>query len=237
MVFIDISGNKYGRLKVLEKADKSKGQIRWLCKCDCGKETIVQGGHLREGNTTSCGCFANEILGNRVRTHGAKGTPEYKTWLAMNARCNNPNTSNYDHYGGRGVLVCDRWTNFENFYQDMGPRPEGTTIDRENSNGNYEPGNCRWATSTEQARNKRNTRLLMVDGKQVPLVEECEKLGVSSQLVYRRMKRGMSFEKAVNKPSPTQREESISFFSDTSILDMFFGQKNIYEVVSTFNES
>ena len=148
-------GKRYGRLLVIAPAPHHKSiekRVEWLCKCDCGKETIVVGTRMRKGQTLSCGC----IRKGRVTTHGLCQSPEYKTWSSMIQRCHNPKTRSFRHYGGLGISVCDRWRkSFLHFLSDMGARPKGTTLDRIDSKANYEPGNVRWATDSEQSRNRR----------------------------------------------------------------------------------
>lgn len=154
----DISGQRFGRLVAKYPCGRGHGnKIKWLCVCDCGKEVATIGKDLRLGHTTSCGCSRLGATGKP--RHGMTGTSTHNIWATMLARCNDPNRANYHYWGGRGITVCDRWLTFENFLADMGERPEGMTIDRIDNGGNYEPGNCRWATQSQQNFNKRPTRM------------------------------------------------------------------------------
>lgn len=149
---IDLTGQRFGRLVAIKEAGKDKwGGCLWDCLCDCGDKTIVGVSILKAGQTKSCGCLRKE----RLTTHNLSRTPTHRTWGSLVNRCNNSNNAAYNRYGGRGIKVCDEWLKFENFYEDMGNRPDGLSIDRINNNKGYYKENCRWATPTEQARNQR----------------------------------------------------------------------------------
>lgn len=164
----NIAGQRFGRYVVLELAgaDKSGNSI-WKCRCDCGTVKNIAARQFWRGHVKSCGCYATEVKREMAKNlppfpvkHGhGHGSPEYRSWLAMRRRCDYPSTPGYHNYGGRGITVCERWNNsFESFLADMGPRTAGRTLDRIDVNGNYEPGNCRWATGKEQYANKRKLK-------------------------------------------------------------------------------
>jgi len=155
-------GQRYGRLTAIEFAGRGpRNSAIWKFRCDCGVEIIKPAARVRCGTTKSCGCFRIDFgrsIG-AIKKHGLYGTPEWVSWNHMLDRCRNQNSDAYEEYGGRGIKVCERWTVFENFLTDMGPRPEGFTLDRYPKNdGNYEPGNARWASRKQQANNRRMPR-------------------------------------------------------------------------------
>lgn len=149
------AGVVYGRLTVIEK-DEDLQRASWLCKCECGKIKSIRQDHLRSGRTVSCGCHKVELSTKRLMTHGKSKTRTYRIWRDMINRCHYENYPERHLYGGRGIIVCDRWRfSFDNFIADMGEAGDGLSIDRINTNGNYEPGNCKWSTPKEQALNRR----------------------------------------------------------------------------------
>ena len=156
----DIAGQRFGRWIVLSYVGNSK----WLCKCDCGTERVVNGGHLKAGNTKSCGCLKSELSIQRFTVHGHTSvvggkryySPTYQSWRGMIDRCKSTSARHKDYFD-RGITVCDRWKQFENFLSDMGERPVGLTIERKNNDKGYEPGNCCWATYKEQRANRRDS--------------------------------------------------------------------------------
>lgn len=214
MKLIDIAGQRFGRLLVLEKDATPR---KWRCLCDCGRETLATGPNLRKGSTRSCGCLGREwsvhLGSNRayiakravtITRHGHKRkgamTPEYRTWLAMKRRCYDKKFKDYPNWGGRGIRVCDLWnTSFKAFLADMGKRPSGAySIDRINSDDDYRPDNCRWATLHEQgSENRRGLVPVTVRGVAYPTtVAACRALSVSPTRTSMRLAAGHSIEEA-----------------------------------------
>lgn len=157
-------GQTFSKLTVLSNAEPlSNGSNKLravLCRCECGNEKIISQSNLRTGRSRRCGCLVSETAklnsGAPVK-HEQCWSPTYSSWAGMKDRCTNQNHKSYNNYGGRGIKVCERWTDFRNFLEDMGERPDGMSIDRIDVNGDYEPGNCRWATAKQQSLNKRNS--------------------------------------------------------------------------------
>ena len=152
-------GNKFGLLTILRRGENRGRHTTAVCHCECGTITEVRCAHLKTRETQSCGCFATlKLKGFNCQYINSQSNPTYSSWVAMKTRCTNAKQPNYKYYGGRGISVCKDWLDsYDNFIRDMGPRPEGKTLDRIDPDGNYEPGNCRWATPAQQTYNRRCT--------------------------------------------------------------------------------
>ncbi len=205
-IAIDMTGRRYGRLLVLMRGDNRGVKPTWICRCDCGTEKPVSGEDLRSRDAVSCGCWRREKTIAASTTHGRTGSRSFITWVGIRQRCHNPENHAFGNYGGRGITVCGRWReSFANFLADMGERPRGMSIDRINNNGNYEPGNCRWATDTEQARNRRGLRMVEFDGVTLPLKPMCQRLGLNYGAISQRVnKLGWDPIKALTTPLQVQ---------------------------------
>lgn len=152
---LDIAGQRFGRLVAQRLHDVRNGKRRWSCRCDCGRDVIATQTNLRFAHTTSCGCLASE----RRTKHGRSRSATYRSWQMMWQRVKgNGSVADFERYTLRGITVCDRWASFENFFADMGERPDGTSLDRIDNDRGYEPDNCRWATRKEQSNNTRPRR-------------------------------------------------------------------------------
>ncbi|MFI9598919.1 hypothetical protein ACIHCX_03390 [Streptomyces sp. NPDC052043] len=196
---LDLVGQRFGRLLAIEEAGRNaKLDVLWLCRCDCGKDTVKSGSDLRRGGTKSCGCLQREAAARHATRHGLNDNPLYRRWRNMIDRTSNPKNKAYPDYGGRGIGVCERWKSFDNFAADMGPAfSPDLTLDRIDNDGNYEPGNCRWATQIEQQRNRRSNRNITWRGRVMPVAAWSEVLGLKRHLVGQRLRQGWSVERAL----------------------------------------
>jgi len=196
--FLDWAGSKRGRLTAISIVGRENGKTLWRFQCDCGNIVSAAIAAVRSGGTQSCGCLAREVVVARNSTHGLSRLrpTEYRSWKDMRARCGNPRNDDYADYGGRGIRVCAAWDDFAAFYADMGGRPTGATIDRIDVNGNYEPGNCRWANATEQANNKRSNHIIQFQGQSRTLAQWCAIFGIEPSKVRYRLKQGWPIDQA-----------------------------------------
>lgn len=208
------TGEKFHYLTVLGLARTASGRAGRLCRCVCGREIVTTSTRLRSGESKSCGCRSNEwrtkhghssVNGTRVPT------PMYRVWRAMIDRCTQKSYRGYHRYGGRGIKVCDRWSGddgYKNFLADMGERPSGTSIDRVNNDGNYEPSNCRWATAAEQSMNRSSNTLLEYDGRVQPLAAWAREFRIQSGTLIARLRNGWPLEVALNRPVQQRRKSN-----------------------------
>ena len=195
-------GNTYGKLTITGIFRK-KGRVYAKTLCDCGNEYVVRLCNLTSGNTKSCGC----LIPVRKPIHGLVNSTEYSSWENMLQRCYNKNNNRFSHYGEKGIVVYDEWKKFENFYADMGPRPEGTSLDRIDNNGNYEPGNCRWATRTQQMRNTSRTKMLTYNGVTKCLSAWAEDIGIGESGLHNRLRK-LSVEEAFTRPIKRRKNKT-----------------------------
>ena len=197
----DLTGERFGRLVVLWRGEnivEASGATRsaWFCVCDCGETKAVSQHSLSRGLTRSCGCLMRE----KTPKHGMSRTPVYVQWSAMWQRCSNPRNTRYADYGGRGITVCEAWRDFSAFIADVGMPEAGMTLDRIDVNGNYEPGNVRWASRLTQANNRRNNTTLTFAGKTLTLAEWGRVTGLGKGVVLRRHSKGWPVERILMEP-------------------------------------
>lgn len=208
MSAIDLKGQRFGRLVVIEEAERTGRKTYWLCKCDCGSFVKVPTASLNNGHTKSCGCLQR----SKVTIHGKKNTKLYKVWNSMKGRCFNTNHRAYKNYGGRGITVCDEWKDdflcFYNWSMANGYQ-EGLSIDRENNDGNYEPSNCRWTTSKVQRNNSRQNRYIEFEGESHTIAEWAEIKGINRLTLWDRIaRRGWTVERSLNTPADENRRKN-----------------------------
>lgn len=209
--FIDISDQTFGSIKVLGFAgeDRTTKQVRnlWWCRCGCGNVFKTRGDHLKSGNTTNCGCVRRISVGNACRTHGhcinRLNTAEYRIWSAIIQRCECVTHRAYEYYGGRGIVMCARWReSFEAFFSDMGSRPsKDHSIDRKDNSGNYEPGNCHWATRLQQMQNTRHNHFITFQGTTLCVTEWARRIGMRPETLFSRLSKSKwSVERSLTTP-------------------------------------
>lgn len=210
---IDITGRKFNRLTVIRRLGRDVWhQYFWECRCDCGQICSVRGHEIRSGRTKSCGCLWREsiILHNQTYTHPKRPhmpksprTPEHQVWSNMKQRCYNQNHARYKDWGGRGIRVCDEWLNsFQAFLSHVGLRPSPVhTVERINNNGDYEPGNVHWALPVDQARNRRDNRVIVFNGESKILGDWAKQYGLRFGCLHWRLKNGWPLDRAITTPS------------------------------------
>lgn len=195
---IDLTGRKFGRLKVLQRGVLKNGHIQWDCVCDCGILVSVNGSNLRTDHTQSCGCLFGYVQSEVHGTHHETGSVEHVAWKHIIGRCHNPKNRAFKWYGARGLTVCKRWRKYENFLADMGRKPSPKhSIERRNNNLGYRPSNCVWATATEQANNRRSVPRLRLYGVTLSVPEWARIVGTPPKLVSERVKNGWPVKQAL----------------------------------------
>jgi hypothetical protein len=207
---IDLTGQKYGRLTVIKKAEKSEnGRAFWHCRCECGNEKTVLGKDLRSGNSKSCGCLKKELMSSRMTTHGCTNTRLYNIWYSMKQRCENPSTEKSRmNYKNRGITICPEWHDISSFQEwalSNGYTKE-LTIDRKNNDKGYYPENCRWVDNKTQANNRRSCRNITFNGETHTIAQWAERLGMSYNVLDNRLLYlGWDIEKALTIPVKKRR--------------------------------
>jgi hypothetical protein len=184
----ELAGRRFGRLVVIRRIGKSRRAWEWLCECDCGGTRTAITSELTRGNARSCGCISREATSQRSRTHGRSNDPTYRSWRAMLTRCGWQKHEHFHLYGGAGIVVCDRWRDFNAFLADMGERPSlAHSIDRKDGKKGYGPGNCRWATRREQGNNRQTNVLLEHEGRTQTAAEWAREKGLRTDTLWRRI--------------------------------------------------
>jgi hypothetical protein len=197
-------GDKFNRLtfvRELPPVVRNRSRRRVVCECDCGAMHEVELHNLVRGYVQSCGCLHREVRPTIRLLHGMTGTPTFRAWVSMRERCRNPKNKCYHMYGGRGIVVCDRWDSFKEFLEDMGIKPSGaSSVERIDNSKGYSPDNCKWAYPTEQANNRRSNRLITYEGNTLSLSAWAREKGLKPQTLGKRLKDGWPVEKALNTP-------------------------------------
>jgi len=203
---INLINKKFGRLTVVRQVGLNKEKkALWECICDCGNKKITSSVLLRRGTVRSCGCLKVDMLRSTYTKHGhaipGNHTSEFNTWMNIKDRCFNPKNSHYHSYGGRGIKVCPRWLDsFSNFLEDMGLKPTPShSIDRENNDGDYEPSNCRWATTYQQVRNRQNNRWVRYNGENLIISDWARRFNTTTAKICYYLKKGHNMEFIENK--------------------------------------
>ncbi|AEY66352.1 hypothetical protein [Clostridium sp. BNL1100] len=209
---IDLEGQKYGILTVVKGLGRGKKEYEWLCKCECGNETISKTSYLRSGHKTSCGC----LRGRSNYKHGLSQSPLRNVHANMKKRCNNPKNKSFKNYGGRGITYCEKWETFEGFLDDMlDDYKKGLTLDRIDVNGNYNKENCRWVDKKTQANNTTANRHITYKGETLTVSQTADKYGIDYELFRHRLKKGLAIDEALK---PISAVESVTYNGETKTV-------------------
>lgn len=198
---IDLTGQKFGRLTVIERAENSQKHTAWLCECDCGQKRVVQSDHLKSGHTKSCGCYKADNL--NWKTHEKSNTRLYEIMHTAKSRCYREKDKDFKLYGGRGITVCDEWLNdFQAFYDwaMQNGYADNLTLDRIDNDKGYSPDNCRWVNIKTQQNNRRNNHYITYNGKTQTLQQWANELNLNRETILSRLNRGWSVKKALTEP-------------------------------------
>lgn len=206
---VDLSGLKFGRLTVIERGEdiirkNGRHSATFICLCDCGNKIQVLASSLKNQNTRSCGCLQRDTVRNLRKSHGKTNSRLYRIWERMRQRCNNPNSTDYQHYGGRGIHICEEWSSYSAFedWSLSSGYDDGLSIDRIDNSLGYSPDNCRWVSMNIQANNKRNNRILTYNGRTQTLSKWAEETGLYHSTISRRIDiYGWSISDALSKPA------------------------------------
>jgi len=203
--FLNLTGQRFGRLVALKQVGKNKQQnANWLCICDCGNTVTISQSNLHrasKGYNTSCGCLRRENSRKQLTTHGLSETRLYEIWCGMKKRCFSPTDQAYSNYGGRGITICDEWLVFERFYEwaMANGYQDHLTIERKDNNKGYSPGNCKWATMKEQANNTRRSHLITHNGQTMTVTAWAKSVGIKVNTLWARIKKGWPVERALER--------------------------------------
>lgn len=215
---VNLVGAKFGRLAVVERfGNDACGSALWKCVCECGEVRVIPGTGLRAGRNKSCGCASPRFTTERSRTHGASRTRTYRIWAGMKARCADTKGPSAHLYALKGIRVCERWSSFENFFEDMGPAEwEGVTLDRIDGSKGYEPGNCRWATYLQQGNNTSANKRITYGGETRTIAEWARIVGIRQNTITWRLRRGWNEKEALTIPTQKRRKKTeLSCLNDT----------------------
>ena len=206
--FVDLTGQRFGKLVVIERVYNGRKDAHWRCKCDCGKEVITSTGHLKDGHTKSCGCYSRSLLKETATKHGQYKTRLYNVWWSIYTRCYVKSSNRYKQYGDKGIIMCDEWKNdfmtFYNWSMENGYKEDidkngrnQISIDRIDNNGNYETNNCRWVDRKTQANNKSINVKFLIAGESLTAKQVAEKYNINYRTFMSRLYRGFTFEEAI----------------------------------------